>query len=54
MQKGRRQRSSTITHIIQNSLRTVFMAGQAALTPENVIRLYRKYPQIISGVLGWR
>lgn len=29
------------------------MAGQAALSPENDIRLHSKYPQIISGFLEW-
>lgn len=29
------------------------MARQAALGPENDVRLYSKHPQVISGVWGW-
>lgn len=53
MQKGTGHHGGTITRLIQNSLSTIFLAGQAALGPENDVRLYSKYPQIISGVLGW-
>lgn len=40
------------THLIQNSLRTVFMAGQAATAPEDDTRHDSKNPQIISGFGG--